>query len=172
LHASTAKTKYSFAAEHGASILEWRQNMVKFKTKFLIALTLVFLCNNIYALDKSSFIGIWKCTSTKNQNDDAYIAIKQTKTGDFFVLYIDPFWKHQLDYAEYGKLIDGGYIFINSKENFYIEITKLGSLLHYWCSLEDPNPSRFEKISDDSLIVNNLIYLKNDLLLFLKSLEK
>ncbi|MCL2720289.1 MAG: hypothetical protein FWD47_02995 [Treponema sp.] len=141
--------------------------------KILFLTVFIFvLLNNIYALDRYNFTGIWKCKSTINSIDDAYIAITQINTSEYFIIFINPFWDHQLDYSEYGILIENNYISIHSKEHmFFIEITQLGSLYHYWNSLDDPYPSRFEKISDIELSANILNNNIDYLLLLFKSLE-
>jgi len=122
----------------------------------IVIFLLIFSTNNIFSFEKSVFNGIWKCTSTKNPNDDAYIAITQVNENELFIVYVDPYWEHRYDYAEYGKLADDGYILVSANEmKFYLEISQNGNLYHYLRSFDDPHPSRFEKVYDKETMEKN-----------------
>ena len=127
------------------------------KNKFLITIILLLMCNlNIYSLEIEMFIGTWRCRSTRNPNDDAFIAISKISENELFVLYTDPFWEHRYDYASFGILTDNGYIHISTEEfDYYIEFSRTGDLIHYIRSFDDPHPSRFEKITSRESTVSN-----------------
>ena len=85
--------------------------MASKKSKFLI-FTIIFLLIslNLFSQDLDMFVGIWRGRSTRNPNDDAYIAISKTGEKEFFVLYVNPFWEHHYDYSAYGTLDSNGHI--------------------------------------------------------------
>ena len=123
--------------------------MVTCKNNFLILIVL-FLSINTYLFSQeiNLFNGIWRCRSTLNPNDDAYIAINKTGDNEFFVIYIDPFWGNRYNYSAYGLINNNGYIHVIIDEiDFYLELSRSGSLYHYIRSLNDPQVSRFEKVA-------------------------
>ena len=136
--------------------------MASNKSKFLIII--IFLCFNliIFAQDISIFNGIWRGRSTNNPDDDAYIAINKTGENEFFVLYVNPFWEHFYNYSAYGEIDSNGFIHINTEKfDFFIEFTRAGNILHYINSLDDPQPSRFEKIRGRENGISNDVSLED-----------
>jgi hypothetical protein len=150
--------------------------MGSFKYKFLIIIVLL-VSSNIYTQGLEGIEGIWRCKNSINSNDDSYIAINKVKENECFVLFVSPYWEHQLDYSEYGELTSEGYIVIKTDESiFYIEVESSGYLYHYWNSLDDQQPSRYEKILDKETMMtrddNSRKINSEDFFNFIKSQEE
>lgn len=115
----------------------------------ILVILIFLLCQFVYSNDLKDFEGVWRSQHSNNSNEDSYIAISKINNNTYFVLFVSPYWNHQLDYSEYGDLNKDGYIVIKTEDAvFYLELNEKGYLYHNWNFIYDFNANRFEKMAD------------------------
>ena len=153
--------------------------MVSKKPCIYAAVIMFFLSLNIYAHDADFFVGLWRGHNVGNRPElDSYIAVRKTGEGEYFVIYINPFWRNELDYAEYGRLTETGDINLHlnivnyGEQNFFLKRPIFGEGFAHFLGSADPHPAVFaEKVLDggDALReINNA----EDLLEFIRLLNE
>ena len=121
-----------------------------------MTLVLLFLCFNINAQESDLFVGLWRCR-TPDPSTDMYISINKIAEKEYFIIYVNPFWYHDFDYAEQGKLTEDGYVKINNgKRNYYLNFSKFGRLVQFIGSFNDPHPLLFSRVTNNKMDLNKI----------------
>lgn len=123
--------------------------MEKLQNKFLI---IVLFCLSFSIYSSDFFEGIWRSHNTKDEKMDSFIGIEKVSNEEYFVIYVDPFNEHKLDFATYGSLDKAGYLVVDlGGDVYYLEKYDDISFYLNWNFKKDMNANRFTRVKGSSL---------------------